>query len=67
MEDHITFDKTSKKSGYVYFKEHLGPGVYGSVSSTIRLAELIPELGEKEINLDFDENGNLVGIEILVD
>ncbi len=63
----IKFKKTNKKgtSGYLYLPSHPKKIVSGIVSKTISLTDLIENYSGKPIYLDFNERGELIGIEIL--
>ncbi|MCG8417975.1 MAG: DUF2283 domain-containing protein [Proteobacteria bacterium] len=58
-------DSDDELVAYLRLPGHPGPGAAGCVAKTIRLFELIGEYSGPEINLDFDENNQLIGIEIL--
>jgi hypothetical protein len=49
---------------YVRLPAHPGP-VPGTVKKTMRLREMLPDYGDPDLNLDFDANNVLIGIEIL--
>ena len=50
--------------GYVFLPEHPRSGV-GVVKKTIELRQLVPDLKGPDVNLDFDADGVLIGIEII--
>ncbi len=50
---------------YVELPGHPGEGTHGCVERTIGIGELIEEYKGPRIYLDFDDSGELIGIEIL--
>ena len=52
--------------GYLKLPAHPGAGTTGAVKKTIRLSDLIENYKGADINLDFDDAGELIGVEILV-
>lgn len=58
-------DEDSFELAYLYLPSHPGEEAYGAVAKTIRLQDLYPYSGGPDINLDFDENNCIIGIEIL--
>jgi len=63
----IKFKKANKKgtSGYLYLPNHPKKIVSGIVSKTLSLADLIDDYQGIPVYLDFDDEGELIGIEIL--
>jgi hypothetical protein len=60
--------KVSKKDdqvGYLYLPKHPKKSVYGLVKNTIPINELISGYKGIALNFDFDEDGELIGIEIV--
>lgn len=54
-----------KNVGYVYLPKHPKELVHGIVKETIPLDRLIDNYNSIPIYLDFDKDGELIGIEIL--
>jgi uncharacterized protein YuzE len=54
-------------AAYLYLKQHpnRGPDSAGCVANTVVLEDLIPGYQGPDINLDFDKNGVLIGLEII--
>ena len=50
---------------YLILPAHIGKGVAGAVSKQVRLLDILHYSGP-DVYLDFDEEGVLVGMEILV-
>jgi uncharacterized protein YuzE len=50
---------------YLQLPDHPGEGKYNIVGNQIRLVEIIEGYQGPDINLDFDKDGKLIGIEIL--
>lgn len=50
---------------YLYLPAHAGKGVPGSVAKHISLSSLIENYRGPEVLLDFDKDGELVGLEFL--
>lgn len=55
------------KVAYVSLPEHPGRGQGGIVKKVVQLYEVIDGYKGAQINLDFDKDGVLIGIEILAD
>ena len=55
------------KIAYVSLPRHPGRGQPGVVSKVLRLHEIIQGYQGAAVNLDFDKDGILIGIEILAD
>jgi uncharacterized protein YuzE len=57
----------SADAAYLYLKQHpdLGRDRAGCVANTVVLEDLIPGYQGPDINLDFDRNGVLIGLEII--
>lgn len=53
-------------TAYIYLPRHLGEAVSGCVKKTIHLDHLIEEPKGPRVLLDFNDQGELIGIEILV-
>ncbi len=63
----LTISTDDPDVGYLYFRDHPGPGKHGVVAKSIRVRELQPHLMGAELVLDIDVNGCLIGIEIIGD
>jgi hypothetical protein len=50
---------------YVSLPAHPGRGKPGVVAKQVRLRDIIGDHGRADIYLDFDKNGQLIGLEIL--
>lgn len=50
---------------YVSLPAHPGRGLPGVVAKHVRLRDLVGDHGPSDVYLDFDPNGQLVGMEIL--
>lgn len=50
---------------YLTLPDHPGRGVYGCVDRTVELRDIIGDYKGPDVNLDFDKEGVLIGIEIL--
>ena len=50
---------------YLYLPDHPGNGVSNVVKKNLRLGNLIDGYKGPDVILDFDQNGKLIGIEIL--
>jgi uncharacterized protein YuzE len=61
----LEISKNDSDVAYLYLPAHLGKGVYGAVSKQVRLLELLTCYKGPDIYLDFNEEGVLVGIEVL--
>jgi hypothetical protein len=60
--------KVSKEDdlvAYLYLPKHPKKIIYGIVKKSISISELIENYKGIPINLDFDEDNELIGIEIL--
>lgn len=62
----ITLDTSNDDEdvAYLSFPGHPGRGSAGAVSKQVRLLDLLQYLGP-DVYLDLDENGRLIGLEIL--
>jgi hypothetical protein len=49
---------------YLYLPAHPGPDASGVVSKTIRVRDLIGSYEGEDVNLDFDSEGRLIGIDV---
>ena len=49
---------------YLYLPDHPGRGTSGVVVKQVRLSSLLKYTGP-DLNLDFDEYGQLIGLEVL--
>ncbi|MAK65056.1 MAG: hypothetical protein CMF75_10020 [Maricaulis sp.] len=54
----------SEGPAYLYLPAHPRGSIPGLVSRSIRLSTIIPDYKGDEVNLDFDAEGRLVGIEV---
>ena len=61
----LKVSKDDPEVGYVYLPQHPGPGNHGVIRSQKRLFDLIEDYKGIDVYLDFDENGELLGIEII--
>ncbi len=54
-------------AAYLYLKEHplRGPESAGCVANTVALEDLLPGYRGPDINLDFNKDGVLIGLEII--
>lgn len=58
-------DEEFEQPAYLYLPSHPGENVYGAVAKTIRLQDIYPYNGGPDVNLDFDQHNNIIGIELL--
>ncbi|WP_269515301.1 DUF2283 domain-containing protein [Brevundimonas subvibrioides] len=49
---------------YVYLPDHPGSGSFGCVAKTVPLYQVVKGYDGLDVNLDFDVEGRLIGIEI---
>ncbi|WP_425493885.1 DUF2283 domain-containing protein [Dyella silvatica] len=62
----ITLDVADgDEAAYLTLPDHPGRGVHGVVSGQVRLVDVLPYVGP-DIYLDFDHEGRLIGVEVLV-
>ncbi|MEX3012086.1 DUF2283 domain-containing protein [Hoeflea sp. TYP-13] len=61
----LRVNKDTPNIAYLALPAHPGIGTHGAVKKTLCLAEFISGYQGAEVNLDFDEFGELIGIEIL--
>ena len=63
---HITMSEEGVDTVYITLPGHPGRGAAGCVKKTIRLDSVLTDYDLPMLNLDFDENDKLIGIEVLV-
>lgn len=51
---------------YVALPAHPGMGTPGVTGKQVRLRDLIPDYKGADLYIDFDKNGEVIGVEILV-
>lgn len=61
----LQLSKDDDKVGYLYLPKHPKKLIFGIVKNTIPISELIKNYKGIPLNFDFDENGELIGIEIV--
>jgi uncharacterized protein YuzE len=60
----IAVSEDDQDVAYLYLPDHPGRGTSGVVVKQVRLSSLLKYAGP-DLNLDFDEHGQLIGVEIL--
>lgn len=53
-------------TAYLAFPDHPGRGKHGVVNRVVRVQEVLENYQSADISLDFDEQGQVIGIEILI-
>ena len=61
----LTISDDDEDVGYLALPGHPGPGAPRAVAKRLRLKELVTYAGA-DVHLDFDKDGKLIGLEILV-
>ena len=61
----LTISDDDDGVGYLVLPDHPGPGTPRAVAKQVKLKDLVI-YGGADIHLDFDKDGNLIGLEILV-
>ena len=51
---------------YLYLPDHPGPGTTGASVRQVRLAGVIPGYNGADLLVDFDKEGRVIGVEVLV-
>jgi hypothetical protein len=62
----IRMKSTDPDSAYIYLPGNPDPPQYGIVAKTLSLDDLIVDFKGPRIHLDFNKEGVLIGIEILI-
>lgn len=62
---HLKIAKEDPEVAYLQLSNHAGRGTAGIVKRTLRLHDLIGAYGGADLYFDFDENNQLIGVEIL--
>ena len=60
----LTISDDDEDVAYLALPAHPGPGTHGAVAKQTRLLDLMTYVGP-DLYLDFDQDGTLIGIEIL--
>lgn len=60
----LKLSKDDDKVGYLYLPKHPKETIFGIVKKTISINELMTDYKGIPIYFDFDEDGELIGIEI---
>jgi hypothetical protein len=61
----LKLSKDDEDVGYLYLPKHPKKTVFGMVKKTIAINELIKDYKGIPLNFDFDEDNELIGIEIV--
>ncbi len=64
-EIRLSVSKDDPDVAYLILKSHPGEGIFDAVSKQISLAELIENYRGPDVNLDFDNSGVLIGVEVI--
>ena len=62
----ILLSEDETNTVYIQLPDHPGRGTSGCVKEMLRLETVLTNYNLPMINLDFDENRNLIGLEIVV-
>ncbi|MCP4181600.1 MAG: DUF2283 domain-containing protein [bacterium] len=61
----LKLSRKDKSVGYVYLSNHPGAGTAGASSKNVHLSDLIKDYKGADIIFDFNEENEIIGIEII--
>ncbi|MEM7432934.1 MAG: DUF2283 domain-containing protein [Pseudomonadota bacterium] len=59
--------KGNSDVGYLQLPDHPGKGTVGCVVKTVRVLDIVADHKGTDVYLDYDKDGTLIGIELLLD